>query len=267
MRSTDRSTKVPKAKVPANIHRRTRGLLGGGIGLTVLVAAVLLAAPLTSAHGTVTFTAPYTGFTTTPSNYVSHSGCAAVHQPTLPTWNSSTGAFQVSSTTSATSCTGSNFAEAYTAVSLSSPLFSAPFPGFGDVYAQLTSAFAARASLHLAPTNTSNGSYVFAESSVSLTVAIYIYDATHHNDTLFGYASDNLVSQYFTTTGTFSISSGLQTNYVSAVGTFTGGHVYEAYVYISATVFVDTYGGGSTAGASIDVSGANTLTISSITAT
>ncbi len=233
--------------------------------LTGLVTVLLLAVPITSAHGTVTFSAPYTGFSVTPANYTSVTGCAAMHNPTPATWNSSTGSLQSSASVFAGKCKQYNYAQVYSAIEFTSPLFSAPVAGYWYAYVTVDAAFSAKASLSLSgPGNASNGTYVYGESYVYLSVATFIYDATHHNDTLIGYGTDALVSQYFTSNGTFSLSTSMTTSYVLVTGQFTGGHVYIAYTEITASIFADTYGGGSSASASLDVAGSNGLTIPSI---
>jgi hypothetical protein len=235
------------------------------MALSGLVALLILVAPLTSAHGVVTFAPPFTGFTTLPYNYTAHSGCAAEKQPTAPTWNAPAGSFQVSSSVTSGKCTY-GFAEAYNTLTLASPLFSSPYVGFGYLDVSVAAAFSARAAAHLATVNVTNGSYAYAESSVYLSVSVYIYDATHHNDTLFGYAIDSVVSQSFSGTGTFTMTSSSANTVVYVFGTFTGGHVYQAQVYVTAQVFAYTAGGGSTAGASLDLAGTNGLTLGAITA-
>ncbi len=244
--------------------RRFAGLAGGGLGFAALAAVLVLVAPMSSAHGTVTFTAPYNGFTSTTSAYVNHTGCAHATNPTPATWNASTGSFQFAAATSAASCTrgADGYAEAFTTIT--STLFSAPFNGFGSVDVVMSSAFTAKAALNLATSGNASGAF----SEVALYVSVYVYDATHHNGTFFGYATTYLVDQYFyTSSSAFALSQGWTTSYLYASGTFAAGHVYQADVSIGAYVFTDSYGnGGSTGSASLDLGGSNGLVISSITA-
>jgi hypothetical protein len=243
--------------------RTRRGLLGGGTLLSGLVAVLMLAAPLTSGHGVVTFSAPFTGFSTTQSNYTATSGCGVLHQPSAPTWNGANGTLNFGASAAAGHCT-LGFAEAYTSVSMVSPKFSAPFVGFGYLTIGLTSSFAARASAVLPTGNASNGSYSYADSDVSLVVGTLIYDVTHHNFSLITYTTTTIVGQQLTSTGTFSLSMSAVSQTVYAYGTFTGGHLYQLYVDISAYVYADTYGTGTSAAASLNLSGANALVLGSI---
>jgi len=244
--------------------RRLRGLLGGSVGLSAFAAVLLFAAPLTLAHGTVTFAAPFNGFHQSPSTYTSSSGCASLQLTTAPTWTSTNGTYQVANSVRAGKCSY-GFAEAYSSISLTSPKFSTPYAGYGYVYATISSAFSARAVLHLAPPV--NGSYTYAYSEVALTAAIYIYDVSPNNGSLFGYATDTMVSQYFDTTGSFALTTGWVTSYMYADGTFVAGHHYQVQFDISATVYASTYGVGSSASASLNLGGTNGLVVSSIVAT
>jgi hypothetical protein len=258
-RTTNGPGSVPR--LPRNLHP----LLGGTALLSALAAVLLLAAPFAAAHGTVTFTAPYSGFTQTSSNYTAASGCAAFHEPTIPAWTPSTGTFQVSSATNSAKCATSSYAETYSSIDLTSPAFTTPAAGTGWVYADLSAAFSAKASLHLR--TATNGSYIFGESEVYLVAALYVYDVTHHNTSLFGYATTTLVNQAFSTTGSFSLTMGWTNSTMYAFGTFTAHHLYQVQIDISALVYASTYGGGSTAMASLNLAGANGLMVSSIVAT
>jgi hypothetical protein len=269
VKDSDSRLRTTGRRPAARFGRRIRGLVGGGLGFGGIVAILILAAPLTSGFGPVTFTAPYTGFTAVPVNYTAQSGCAHESQSALPTWNPSTGGFAVASSVTAGKCAGSNVAQAYSAVELFSPAFLAPAPGFGYVSASISSAFSAHASLHLAPPgNASNGTYVYGESSVYLSVAIFVNDVTHgnRNVSLFGYATDTLVSQFFTSSGSFALTTSWTNSSVYATGQFNRGHWYQVQIEITASIFAVTYGGGSLAGAALNVAGTNGLSIASLVA-
>ena len=257
---------ISAAQGPTPRRAKARRLgWAAGTGAVASVAALLvIVSPLASAHVTVTFTPPFSGFTQSPYNYSSATGCAGVHQSSLPTWTSSTGTFQVSSSTNAGKCAGTNLAEAYSAVSLSSPAFTTQSSGPGYVYATIGAAFSAHASLHLA--HAYNGSYIYGDAEVYVVASIDIYDVTHGNGTFFGYATDTIVSQEFLSTGSFSLSSSWTNTTIYAIGTFAMHHVYQLEIYIAAVVFAETYGGGSTGAASIDLAGSNGLTVYSVIA-
>jgi hypothetical protein len=241
--------------------RRVRGMIGGTTVLSGFAVLMLLFVPLSSAHGTVTFSAPYTGFHQSPSIYLATYGCASVKQPAAPTWTSSNGTYQVSNGVRAGKCSY-GFAEAQSSISLISPKFGTPAAGFGYLYATISSALSAHASVKLAPAgNSSNGTYSYAYSSVGLSVGVYVYDT---NGTLVAYATTSLVSQTFSTTGSFSYSTAWTTSYVYAFGTFVAHHVYYLDLSLSAIVYAETYGGGSTASASLDLAGSNGLVVSSL---
>ncbi|MCI4340412.1 MAG: hypothetical protein L3J73_04005 [Thermoplasmata archaeon] len=237
-------------------------MLGGSAALSGFAAVLLLAAPFSLAHGTVTFAAPFTGFGLSSSNYTYASTCASESQTVLPTWTSANGTFQIASSVAAGGCRGSQIAEAYASIDLVSPVFTPPAAGFGYVYATLSSAFSAQASLHLAaPTN---GSFGYGYTSVSLIVAIYVYDMTHNNVSLFGYGSDVLASQTFSSSGAYSLHMGWTNSTIYATGTFAAFHHYQLQLDISALIYSDTYGGGSSGRASLNVGGTNGIAISSI---
>lgn len=196
------------------------------------------------------------------SNYTYASTCASESQSTLPTWTSANGSFQVASSVVAGPCRGSQVAEAYASIDFVSPAFLAPSSGFGYVYTTLSSAFSAKATLHLAaPTN---GSLKYGYSSVSLVVGITVYDVTHGNGSLFGYASDALVSQTFSTSGSFSLATSWTNSTIFATGTFAAFHHYQVHLDISAVIYADTYGGGSTGKAALNLGGSDGITIGSI---
>jgi hypothetical protein len=242
-----------------------RGLLGGGIGFATLVAVLMFVAPLSSAHGIVVFTAPYAGFTTSTSQYVNHTGCAFATNPVPASWNSTTGEFQFSAAAGSGACAkgGDGYGEATT--SLTSHYFSSPYPGTGYVYVELNSSFAAKAALTLGSSSGNGTTSGYAE--VALYVEVLVYDTTHHNGTLVGYSSLYLVDEYFYASSShFSLTQGWSTSYLYCSTLFTAGHHYEAYLYVGAYVFADTYGGGSTASASLNLGGTNGVVISSITA-
>jgi len=233
------------------------------MGFAAVAALLVLLAPVSSAHGTVTFTAPYTGFAVSNSAFVNATGCGHASNPTPLAWNSTSGTFQFAAAASAGLCArgADAYGEAFT--SLTSPLFSAPYNGFGSIDLSLSTAFSAKAVLHLG----ASSNFSYATSEVALSIGVYVYDATHHNDSLVAYTTVSLVDQYFYgASGSFSLTQGWTSSYVVAYGTFTGGHVYQAIVSLSAYAFADTYGGGSSASASIDLGGSNGLVISSITA-
>jgi len=242
--------------------RRFAGIAGGGAGLAALVAVLVLAAPLTSAHGTVTFTAPYSGFTSSTYNFVNGTGCSHASNPTAAVWTSSSGTFQFAAT-SAGLCArgGDSYGEGF--ITIDSPLFSAPANGAGSVFVTLSSAFTAKAAFHAGTSN--NGSGGFAE--VELYAEVFIIDATHHNESVVASTYAFLVDQsFYTNSGAFSLTQGWTSSYLYAYGTFTGGHVYQAELYLGAYVFTDTYGGGDSASASLNLGGTNGVVISSISA-
>ena len=72
---------------------RLRALAGGGAGFAAVAAILMLAAPFSAAHGTVTFVAPYTGFTQSSYNYASAFGCAGAKNTTPANWNATSGLF------------------------------------------------------------------------------------------------------------------------------------------------------------------------------
>jgi hypothetical protein len=249
--------------------RRVRGLLGGGLGFATLAALLVLAAPLSSAHGTVSFTAPYTGFTTSTSAFVNHTGCGFATNAVPASFTPSSGAFQFSAAAGAGTCSrgGEGYADAST--TLTSPLFASPtnYNGTGYVYVALNTSFSAKAALHLGGTTGGNGTSGGGFAQVVLYAEVLVYDATHHNDSLVGYTSLDLVDQYFSSaSGQFSLTQGWTTSYLYVSASFTGGHVYQLEMFVGADLFAETYGGGSTAQASINAGGTNGLVIESITA-
>ena len=246
-------------------RRKLRGLVGGTTALAGFAALLILAAPFATAHGTVTFSAPFTGFGLSTANYTYASACASETQTTAPTWTSANGTFQVASSVAAGGCRGSQFAEAYASIDFVSPSFTTPVAGFGYVYTTVSSAFTASASLHLA--TPINGSYAYGYSAVSLLVSIYVYDVTHNNGSLFGYASDVIASQTFSASGAYFLHMGWTNSTIYATGTFAAHHHYQVQLAISAIIYADTYGGGSSGKASLNVGGSNGVAISSITAT
>jgi hypothetical protein len=254
---------------PSSMGRLTRrrlGFAGGSLGFAAVAALLVVVAPLSSAHGTVTFTAPYTGFTTSPSEYVNHTGCGSANNPAPLSWNASVGEVQFASATAAGACTrgGDGYGEAF--VSLASPLFSAPTSGLGSIYVTYSSAFSARAALTLGSAST-NTTFSGGFAEVGLVVEVYVWDATHHNDSLVASAYQYIVDQYFySASGTFVLTQGWTTGYLYASATYTAGHVYQATVYVDAYVSAETYGGGSTATASLNMGGSDGLVISYITA-
>lgn len=264
-RTPPRGTRLPgRSGMAPRGPRRTRSLLAGTTLVSGLAAVLLLAAPFALAHGTVTFTAPYTGFTQSPYNYTYASGCAAYHQPTTPTWTSSTGTFQISASVNAAKCASFNYAEAYASLELISPAFTTPYASFGYVYADLSAAFSAKASVHLG--TATNGSYVFGDSEVEFVAGLYVYDVTHHNGSLFGYGTTTLVDQSFFSTGSYSLTTSWTNSTLYAFGTFAAHHLYQVEFDITALVFAESEN-GSTAAAALNLAGTNGLTVSSIEAT
>jgi hypothetical protein len=249
------------------LRSRWKGWAGGGLGFAAVAAILMFAAPFSSAHGAVTLSAPYTGFTSTASSYAYHSACASGTNSTPISWNATSGVAQYNGLARSGPCPGYLYGYSDGYVSIDSRLFHAPAPGIGYVYETFSSAFIAHASLHLATGNTTNGTYRGGSASVALYVYAEVFDETHHNGTLFGYAYTYLVDQsFYATSGSFSLTQGPTSTYLYVSGTFTAGHVYQVDTFVSAYVSADTYGGGSTAAASLDLSGTNGVTLSSITA-
>jgi hypothetical protein len=253
----------------ARLRGRLKGLVGGGIGFAALAAILLFAAPFSSAAGVLTITAPYTGFTSSASTYSYHSHCASATNSTPLSWNATTGVGLFNGVARSGGCPGSLYAASDGYGSVVSRLFHTPTPGVGYVYLTFSSAFSAHAALHIAPGgNASNGTYHGGSAAVELYVLAEVIDETHHNGTLFGYSYLYLVDQaFYGTSGTFSLTQGATSSYLYITGTFTAGHIYQLYLDVVAYVSADTYGGGSTAVASLDAaSGSNGVTLSSITA-
>jgi hypothetical protein len=140
----------------------------------------------------VTFTAPFSGFIEARSGTTAAYGCAAFHLLTVPKWVPPTGTNRLATSAIAPRCSITNFAETYSSIDLTSPVFTTPVAGSGSVYADLSAAFSATASLFLG--NASNGPIVFGEAEVSLVAGIYVYDVTHHNSSLFGATTTTFVN-------------------------------------------------------------------------
>ncbi|MCI4361242.1 MAG: hypothetical protein L3J91_06015 [Thermoplasmata archaeon] len=244
---------------------RSRTVLGGTTVLSGVAALLVLLSPLASAHGTVTFSPPFTGFALSTANYTYASSCASEKQTALPTWTSANGTYQVGGQVIAGPCHGSQFAEIYSSVDLVSPSFATPAAGFGYVYATFASAVSAQAALHLG--TASNGSYIYGSSDVSLVAGLYVYDVTLHNGSLFGYATSTIVSQLFYVNGSFSLRMGWTNTTMYATGTFAPKHMYQVQFEVSALIYASTYGGGSVAKASLNLAGSNGLAVSTIVAT
>jgi hypothetical protein len=153
---------------------------------------LLLTAPLAVAHGTVTFTAPFSGFVEARSGTTAAYGCATFHLLTVQEWVPSTGTYRLATSAIAPRCSITNFAETYLSIDLTSPVFTSPVAGSGSVYVDLSAAFAGTVSLFLG--NASNGPIVFGEAEVSLVAGIYVYDVTHHNSSLFGATTTTFVN-------------------------------------------------------------------------
>jgi hypothetical protein len=263
MSSNYASPRSPRRSLKSRLH----GVAGGGIGLAAVVAILVFAAPLTSAHGIVTFTAPYNGFTATPSSYVYNSSCAHASNSVPISWNASTGVSQFAGATNAGPCHPFQYGYAEGFLSINSRLFSAPTNGVGFVDVSYSAAFSASAALHVSTSNATNSTAKGGYAAVSLYVSVEVLDVTHHNGTFLGYAYAYVVDQsFYTASGSFSLTQGWTPGYLYVSANFTAGHVYVIETGITAYILAESYGGGTTASASLNLGGANGLSISSITA-
>jgi hypothetical protein len=90
LRKTPRSANRPIVDRARQL--RTRVLTG--VGVSAFAALLIAAAPFASAYGTISFTAPYTTFTSSISNYLSSSGCTSTaHESVTPAWSAASGTF------------------------------------------------------------------------------------------------------------------------------------------------------------------------------
>jgi hypothetical protein len=270
MTENERATRAERRTSRGAVRRRLQGLAGGGLGFVALATILLLAAPMSSAHGTVSFTAPYTAFAATPSTYSTHYGCSGASTPVPAGWNLSLGRVQFSSLARAGACSSINYGYAEGTVGLVSPTFSAPAAGAGYVFVSMNLAVVARGLLSGPSGNSTGNSSGNSTSGGDVTVALYVLievvQVARNNGTTVGSGVDYLVDQSLTTSGSFLVAQRAGATATNVSATFAGGHLYEVEVDVTAYVFAETYGGGSTAVASIDLGGSHGLSLGAITA-
>ena len=237
---------------------RLRALTGGGVGFAAVAAILMLAAPFSTAHGTVSFAAPFTGFTQVSYNAAGSTGCATAKNATPGNWNASTGLFSSNGSTHSGSCHAFSDGYVYSDVVASSTPFLPPFPGFDFATVTVSSSFVAHAAVKL--TNTTNTSYGYA--AVYLYVELEIEDVSNHGSGFVGFGYTYIVDQYiYGASGSYSLTQGWTTSYVSASGNLTAGHIYKLVIYMDAEVFTDTSGVGNQASASLNLAGTHGLKV------
>ena len=251
-----------RTRVPIRRLRGRRTAAASIAGLAAVLAIVTIAAPLASAHGVVSIVAPYNHFSVSTSSYAASYGCGKQSLSTSPSWDGTTGVYSIAGKVSIRGCSGSNGAEIFSYVALTTGKFSAPQNGFGYLVTGISSAFSARAALHVpAPSNGTNFSYSYATVTSSATV--YLYD---NNGTFVGYQSVSFFSQTFTATGSFSLTQGPTSTSLYIWASFVAGHQYYAYIDFSASAYLFSYDSMATGSASIDLAGGNGITLTGLTA-
>ena len=245
------------------LSRWARRGLAAGSGFVGVVALVLIAAPLAAASSPISFAPPYSGFTSTTSNYLSSSGCTATaHEPVTPSWSATTGTFSFSGKASAGSCLNSYSSASVDAQSIiNSPTFSGTHGGTSIVYVDWSYAVAARASVALL--SSANFSYVSA--SVTGTVYTELYDVTNGSISYVTGTTATLFGATFYSTGLYVLSTGPTLVYQYLYGVLHKGHTYQVTLWVTADLGVSVYNASGTASASVNLGGSNGVTLTSVT--
>jgi hypothetical protein len=243
---------------------RLRGVAGGGLGFAALVAILVLAAPMTSAHGAVSFAPPYNSFTATPTSSATHSTCAGAANPVATAWNSTLGLMVFAGSARAGPCTSSQFGYTQGSLALTSPKFSAPASGAGYVLVNLRDSFVANGALKIAAGNgTGNGS-AGGDVAVVLYVMVDVIELTHANGTTVASSLGYLVDQTLAASGSFHLAQPWTNASMNVSATFAFGHSYEVSIDLIAYAFAETWYGGATASASLNLAGTHGVYLTSI---
>ncbi len=230
-------------------------------GLSALATVLLLAAPMASAAGIVSFTAPYTGWTASNSNYLASTGCAAARESSQPSWSSSTGVFTFAGRANASTCGSTyNFASVYAISAISSVGFQGTHGHTSYIYLNWNMSVSAKAALSFTP----SGDYSYASAYVSGTAYSYLIDITNGSYNYVTSTTTTLFGATLTSTGLYILSTGwvLSSQYMSAV--LLKDHVYQVLIDIYANGGVSLYGGSGWGAATIGLSGNHGIGLASV---
>jgi hypothetical protein len=227
--------------------------------MTALVAVLLLAAPLTAAHGSVSFAPPYTTFTSSLSGGSQGSVCAKDTNPTAASWSNATGLFQYDAAVRAGPCATTDMVYEEAFLSAATPTFPAPVAGAGTVYVELNTSYVARAQLTLG-----SGAGTWGDAQVTLSVTLYVLEVTHRNSTVIASTVDDLVDQSYYQDGSYSASQSFAVSLTAVSATFAAGHTYQVSVLVTAFLYAESGGGGTRGAASLDLAGSHGLILADV---
>lgn len=257
-------------------RRRLRGrraLLGGGAGLFGILIVLMVTAAQAGATHVVSFTPPYSAFTSVPSSTTgSYGTCASIAQTSTPSFSLTTGVLQFRSHAALTPCaSGLNYADGSVSSSLQSPSFAGPNFGTNYVYVSWTTGYSVHVALNVPTANSTgnssgNASYSYAFASAYLTVSAYLIDASTGTFVAGSgaYTSSTIASFSFSATGSATAASTPVASAMFLYGFLHKTHTYYVEVNVDASLYIEAYDTAAWGSATINLAGTNGITLDSI---